>query len=501
MTLRLQQAKIEVTTLSPVHIGNGEQLSPVGEFFTTQEKVYFLDNDKLIEVIEGIGKREEYIQKILEKGIELDFYKVLKEWDIDSTQFAKRTINLNQLGLLSSQNNILHQCIKTNEEAYIPGSSLKGLFRTAMIIHFFNENSSILQKVEESISEKLLGGQGKSGLGKLWTKIEKKYFPDFVFHALRLTDSATTSDKNLVIEQMSRVPFYESEGDGKGVDWLFECIQSEQSLATELSIFPKFEKERIKFYHEKNNLDINDFHIENWDYLRKADISKIFKILNDYSLILIDFEIALLQKTTQNKDVSRQLISKLENYKKSIVDSEGKYAIARLGKGKTMFFQTILPILSEDLREKILDLYREEPSFDFPRTRVLSVKDNEMTGWVKFLYDESQQLDPVVFDKEAFDDSEKPKQVSQPPKPVFIPLEERKLYDNVLKGNLQIGISLKAYYYLPKEISFKINGELWESVQLVRPKGFLKNYNQGELIDLVIQQITKAGKINQVKLI
>ncbi len=478
---KYQHAQLKITTLSPLHIGNGEQLSPVGEFFTTQENVYFLDNDKLISTVKNLGKLDEYIQIILKEGIGLDFYKTLKEWDIDPKEFSKREINLNQTGLLSTHNNILHQCIKTNQQAYIPGSSLKGLFRTAMICHFFLKNTYELKKIEQKIREKLY--DRKKELSKLWNRIESQYFPDFIFHALRLMDSSTLDDKHLVIEQMSRVPFYES--DGEGVDWLTESIQPKQVLESALTILPKMEKERIDaFFNHKKNRDLNqdDFQISNWVYLKKKGISKIISIVNSFSSLLIDFEIGLLQKTEQNKNLARQLIQQLNEYKQLITESENKYAIARIGKGKTLFFQSILPILSEDIKEAIINFYRKEHQSGFPRTRVLSVKDKEMAGWIKIDFDiqkvvrESPQTATQTIERES--------------------VIEKKLKDNSVK-QLTKGTVLDAVFIELKKVEIMINGQA-ETYQLINK--FRKSFPKNKPVKVIVHQLSKAGKIIQVKL-
>ena len=480
MNIEYSQAQITITTLSPLHIGNGEQLSAVGEFYTTQDKIYFLDNERLIQAVKEIGKLDDYINKILEVGIDLDFYDLLQNWGIDPRLFAEKVINLNQEGLLSSNNNILHKCIKTNECAYIPGSSLKGLFRTAMVVHFFANNPYYFDRLEKSIREELKKGGGKKEIGKLWSKLEKKYFPDFIFHCIRFSDSTVLSEDKLVIEQMSRISFYEN--DGEGVDWLLECIHPDSSSKVEMTILPKLDNERIEFHFKNKSTDSQDFNINNWEYIKKQDIPAFFKMLNAYSLILIDFEIELLRRTSQNKGIAKLLIATLEGYKESIKESGNQYGIARLGKGKTLFFQTIVPILSKDLRNKIIDLYRDDPDLDssgidFPRTRVLSVKSKESNGWIKLDYEQIEKkiIEEQIIHQEAI-------------KKTFI--------DNKI-SHFDIGTNLHAVSIDLKKVEIMINGEV-SSYDLVNK--FKKSFPVNIQLKVVIHQISKAGKIIQVKL-
>ncbi len=363
------QSDLILTTLSPLHIGSGEESSSVGDFYTTLERVYFLDDDKLFEAIINKGKQEEYISTILQEGIGLDFYEVLKEWDINPTDYAIRSLLLHHLNLSPGQNDVLHLCMKTNNKAYVPGSSLKGLFRTAMIADYLLKNREAFDLLKEQVADALEQGKSMSYLARIWRNFNQKHFPSRVFHALRITDTDVLDNTSLCVQQVHRLSFFVEEQE-KGVDWLLECISPEAELRAKIVCYPVFDTaEDLSFKH--------------WKYLQEGDFSKLMEVLNNHSLRLIEFELALLHEINTKKHIVEQLRNNLEKLKKEIEQSKNQYAIARLGKGKTIFFQTLLPLLPKNIRVGIIGALQKEPGEIFPRSRVLTVAGNNMMGWVK----------------------------------------------------------------------------------------------------------------------
>ena len=108
----------------------------------------------------------------------------------------------------------------------------------------------------------------------------------------------------------------------------------------------------------------------------------------------------------------------------------------------------------------------EESRFNFPHTRVLT-DDNQMFGWVKLSI-------PAVS------------------------LEEIRFYNNMV-DNPEKGVTrLKAYFLEAKKACFMINGIVYNEIQLVNQ--FQKVCKIGEEIEVTVQQVTREGKINQVKI-
>ena len=356
---------LEVEVLTPLHIGNGEELTSVGEFITHPSKIEFLDQEAFIKSLSK-EQRQTYIEKIVSAGQQFDFVEVLKELGVSYEDKVIRSIPLNHKELDTKNNNPLQCCIKTQGEAYIPGSSIKGMLRTAVLAHFLEKEPYALYEIEANFNE--MGS--KKAIMDYWLKQEKNILLEnrhrqygAVFHNIRPVDSTTVSDEKLVIEQVRRQHFFGVDSDN--LDWLSECIAAGTHLPFQLNIIPNFPY---------------------WYFIAEAlnsgKVSRIFNIINRYSKKTIAHEIKLLQKSTQPE--AKELITKLKTLLQEIKNAKSQYAITRIGKGKTLFFQTFLPLLSEETQEKIIQLLRkEDEQGDFPQSRVLTVKDNQMMGWVK----------------------------------------------------------------------------------------------------------------------
>lgn len=140
MATNHQQFQIKLTTFSPLHIGNGEELTSVGEFLQTNDNVYFLRHEDLMEKLKTDNHFDDYVERILTHDQGFDFFKTLKDWDITPADFAIRTLRLNQKDINTNSNNKLHLHIKTKGEAYVPGSSIKGMLRTSILFRYLKEN-------------------------------------------------------------------------------------------------------------------------------------------------------------------------------------------------------------------------------------------------------------------------------------------------------------------------------------------------------------------------
>ena len=50
--------KLNCKTLSPVHIGNGETIASIGDFYTSSNRLFFIDQEKLDKSIDPVENKE-----------------------------------------------------------------------------------------------------------------------------------------------------------------------------------------------------------------------------------------------------------------------------------------------------------------------------------------------------------------------------------------------------------------------------------------------------------
>ena len=163
-TLNRQCKKVVLTCISPVHIGSGETLKAVEYLYdSSQQMLYFLDESKWIKFLfeknlidefagyveltaQDSARNEEFIGnnvwnwlKSLDAKIENEELRAL------SIRQAVATTNTITQGRRQTLNDIACHIATADGRPYIPGSSIKGIFRTA-ILHSFIKNFSDAQK-------------------------------------------------------------------------------------------------------------------------------------------------------------------------------------------------------------------------------------------------------------------------------------------------------------------------------------------------------------------
>jgi len=141
----LEKYSLEITTLSPVHIGDGGKLTPL-DYLRVDHMIYVVDEDKLFEELEGRGLVERFINYV-ESGR-----------DVSLEGFA-RNIGLRiREGLVRYPLEVVSRDVRgkwiltfirdAEGRAYIPGSEIKGAMRIALM-------HGILEKYPEKTSQVL----------------------------------------------------------------------------------------------------------------------------------------------------------------------------------------------------------------------------------------------------------------------------------------------------------------------------------------------------------
>ncbi|MBK7886867.1 MAG: type III-A CRISPR-associated RAMP protein Csm5 [Bacteroidetes bacterium] len=120
-----------IETLSPVHIGNGRVLMGGIEHlvFNNEMRIAVLDDKKVLEVI-GKDRINTWIAAINRGNGVLELLENVDR-SLTSEKVAMRWIHINSTNIPSHQNNIREQIHSGNIKPMIPGSSLKGSFRTS----------------------------------------------------------------------------------------------------------------------------------------------------------------------------------------------------------------------------------------------------------------------------------------------------------------------------------------------------------------------------------
>lgn len=140
--------KYEIEVISPVHIGSGGKISPIE--YVVADKFYRTDMDQLFEDKEFKIEIERFIEIAKSGALYLgDFSPTLAKEHVRYALDISESMKTNLQKLTRERRSIeVRGCIKTNDDAYIPGSTLKGSIRTAILWWVLKNDSELFGKVK-----------------------------------------------------------------------------------------------------------------------------------------------------------------------------------------------------------------------------------------------------------------------------------------------------------------------------------------------------------------
>ena len=136
----MKKANYRLRVLSPTHIGNGNELTPV-DFYPANGRIYVLDTEKLISHLMHLGVKLDEILDFLKSPLE-DLYvwrRYINKLGLNIQDFTKYALRV--IGNLGTRSSRISEFIKTRNRPYIPGSSIKGAIRTAILYKVLKECS------------------------------------------------------------------------------------------------------------------------------------------------------------------------------------------------------------------------------------------------------------------------------------------------------------------------------------------------------------------------
>ncbi|MCD6474474.1 MAG: type III-A CRISPR-associated RAMP protein Csm5 [Thermoplasmata archaeon] len=146
--------KYKIETLSPIHIGSGEKISPME---------YVMDNKfNRIDMDELFRDKEFNVNGFIEDTRLNSFYlgdkygNIAKRHVMYSLDISKDALD----HIMSKKSEIL-EFIKTGGKPYIPGSSIKGAIRTAIMWYALKNDEELYFEFEEYVN-------------KIWNRKERK---------------------------------------------------------------------------------------------------------------------------------------------------------------------------------------------------------------------------------------------------------------------------------------------------------------------------------------
>lgn len=358
----MNQFKINATVITPISIGNGSELSPYKDYFIDNDKVHYIDENKLSQLL---AKDPALMDAYVEGVANMDGNRS----NFDLKGFVQNHLSINPLDIIrnsiefrgnSNAKLPINEAIKTpTGRPYIPGSSLKGAIKTALVYtdlektdfgnkwksDFFRQLNHVHfnSGLKENHLLKSLKSQIDELERKLKAKAEIQNKQTNLIERLTVSDSTTLEHDNLSVIDLERTKIpVRREALKVGSNFQFEI----NSPIDDWGLF-----------QEK----LNRFASNNLRYYDDADKSK----------------------------------EKLYNLIENVFDNQTDEAYLAIGFGKGVYLNSILVSLKdfaydnekENLFENYLSvLFPKSRNLDidsFPITEFRTFNKNQALGWIK----------------------------------------------------------------------------------------------------------------------
>ncbi|HQI41153.1 MAG: type III-A CRISPR-associated RAMP protein Csm5 [Ignavibacteriales bacterium UTCHB2] len=415
---------IKFKTLTPIFIAQNQanDLSPYSDFVQEENQIIYLDEQKFEKALfSKQGLLDEYVKSIRNK---IDKSKTQSTFDLKSfleknfdtvNDFIKFKVPVDQ--------DLKHQKIKrfinTSGRPYIPGSTIKGALRTAIIYNWLmNSDSgkkvinSLISKVQEIFNkiEKLDQEKKNSQITK--DKIKS------IDKGLKNLRSRKNIDKELNNIYDEQKLFGKIDKENKsGLDSRFIQVTDSEPFKMENISVLKLQRIKLRDNFEVSPLPsetlnpniINTFTLKleksfiqpELTVFNSLDIKNIFKVLNEFSLASIIYELESfnsfhnieIKNDKGNKTDYSNIIEFYNELKTIIEQNRNEFCVLRLGSGKTYFDNSIGLVLYKSNKEafkqyrSLLELGKNPQTKKlvegrFPTTRTIVEATKLPIGWI-----------------------------------------------------------------------------------------------------------------------
>lgn len=419
--------KGSITTITPISIGAGQEAvkSPYTDYVVSEDnkKVHYIDHEKFEEELlkrDLIGEFTNAIVQMDNNRSNLDLKRFIQNrLQIPIDQLASHTYD--SRGLTKNDRILITEVIKSAGRLYIPGSTLKGALKNAIMYDWLTkdkntggkkhlqrwiEDIQTCYKNSQSIIEEIEGltlAHKKQRLGrdkysqlkylqrKLNQQIQKHISIDNsgLFGTIRDRKRRTALESHLIrvgdtqpVESTkSTLSIYFTQRLNLGTGSL-TVPQVKEGIKPQVS-FP-FQWEIIKSFTHS--------YLRYWNNYAQEEI---LRVLNNFSIASIKYEFDQCAELIE-KNQTKELHSFKEQYQKIITISnrvDTKEAILRIGSGKTYYDNSYGLALYKENPE-IHTLFRKifmlEPLQDiYPITRTVSVINQQVKeplGWISIIF-------------------------------------------------------------------------------------------------------------------
>lgn len=362
----LEKYTCEIELLSPLHIGNGKELTPI-DYFVRDNYVVVYNLSKLLNDDQNFCNG--FFREVEAKNRTLFLDYILDEQKKNDTRYYLYTAEISETLARTLYNEIqrkgnranIFEFIKTPQnQPYIPGSSIKGAIRTAISYSILKNNLNL----KNELISKLWQEKGRI-INKLIFQGENLDAKKDILRGVSISDSSSLPpDGNLKIEIAKRL----SSRKILGFSNYYEVLKIGTKLTCEISIYSSLLK----------NLE-SPFEITK---------ESIIRYCNEFSKDLIEQEITYF---SNHRERLNTIINFYHNLKQRINNLKSNQCILCLGQGGGFYKKTIATLLENtqgfNYAEFIRRFGKRNQGRELQRTSRVILQENTVLGWVEVRYD------------------------------------------------------------------------------------------------------------------
>lgn len=246
----LKRYRVTITALSPIHVGSGQTIGKKEYLYLkNNNKVVILDGAKLYKDICDRNLEDKYINYLkdsedkapyLEDWLRKNNYRIndYKKWE----KYELKVSENQKQGTLKE----IHTFVKdAYGMPYVPGSSIKGMIRTALIAWELTRNPEMRKKLRQQINEALTKNEEKNFLEEETSQLEQEILYTLgrnedknnavndKLAGIRVSDSAPIAIQKLTLCQKIDTTL---EGKDRKIPLMRECLPPKTEIIFDLTI-------------------------------------------------------------------------------------------------------------------------------------------------------------------------------------------------------------------------------------------------------------------------
>ena len=305
-------AKVKIETITPVHIGNGVKLQSNFEYlhFANEKVVAPVDEQKVFNII-GKENLDKWLN-IIDRKENLLNYLIRRKQSLTPEDVAKRIIPIVAKSSIKSE--FIYEHIHNGFALpYIPGSSLKGAIRTAILTQSIKSDKNNFVKSRNNLGKEKYKfnkqTQQKEPFFEFDDKKIQKYFlgsdpNQDIFRFLRTGDAYFNGTCLVVVKIANNLTDKGWEFSVKkqpDVVQQVECIPENTSSLCSISFADELTGEQ-RYDIEKSIPKLKNYMGKYFEILKNISRSELFEIINKHTLWLLQKEQQFIQKQEQGAD-------------------------------------------------------------------------------------------------------------------------------------------------------------------------------------------------------